>query len=211
MDWLPRFYRDYRVHLICSLPCYTSENVAKQRGPGVFEKSIQALGLLNALGFGSDELLLDLVYNPVGPSLPSSQPELEATYRDQLWRNFGIRFNRLLTITNMPIERFARQLRQLGRYDEYMALLVNHFNPATVDNLMCRRLVSVSWDGQLYDCDFNQMLNLPLVKGVESPVTIWDIDSLDSLTGALISTGDHCYGCTAGAGSSCSGALQTNV
>ncbi len=212
MEWLAKFYRDNRVHLVCSLPCYTAENVEKQRGRGVFEKSIEALRLLNRIGYARDDLVLDLVYNPVGPVLPPPQPQLEAEYREQLGKNFGISFNHLLTITNMPISRFAQQLHQWGRYTDYMGLLVNHFNPATVAGLMCRTLVSVGWDGRLYDCDFNQMLEIPLGAGgqdkpEDKPLTIWEVDDVGRLAEAPIATGAHCFGCTAGAGSSCSGAL----
>ena len=163
MEWLVEFYRRTGVELVCSLPCYTAENTDRQRGAGVFDKSIAALRNLNAAGFGRGELRLDLVYNPVGATLPPPQAELEAQYRDELARNFGIVFDRLLTITNMPIARFANQLSVAGNHSAYMSLLVNHFNPATVDSLMCRDLVSIGWDGRLYDCDFNQMLEIPLV------------------------------------------------
>jgi radical SAM/Cys-rich protein len=207
MEWLPDFYRDHQVHLICSLPCYSRENVEQQRGGGVFSKSIDALQRLNRLGYGR-ELKLDLVYNPIGPSLPPPQAQLEARYREELGRNFAIVFHRLLTITNMPINRFARQLRHWGKFSEYMGLLVNHFNPATVEALMCRGLVSVSWDGRLFDCDFNQMLEMPIVDdSTQAPLTIWQLDDLSALSGALIATASHCFGCTAGAGSSCGGAL----
>jgi radical SAM/Cys-rich protein len=207
MEWLPDFYQDCQVHLICSLPCYSRENVEQQRGAGVFSKSILALQRLNRLGYGG-QLKLDLVYNPVGPSLPPAQAELEARYREELGRNFGIVFHRLLTITNMPINRFARQLQHWGKFSEYMGLLVNHFNPATVEGLMCRGLVSISWDGQLFDCDFNQMLGMPLVSdSARVPISIWQIDDLGTLNGASIATGPHCFGCTAGSGSSCGGAL----
>jgi radical SAM/Cys-rich protein len=207
MEWLPEFYRDHKVHLICSLPCYSRENVEQQRGPGVFSKSIQALQSLNHLGYGR-ELELDLVYNPVGPSLPPRQDQLEARYREELGQNFAIVFNRLFTITNMPINRFARQLQHWGKFSEYMGLLVNHFNPATVKGLMCRRLVSVSWDGLLFDCDFNQMLELPIFDSdARAPLSIWHVEDLNSLNGARIVTASHCFGCTAGAGSSCGGAL----
>jgi len=212
MESLAEFYRANRVHLVCSLPCYTAENVEKQRGRGVFEKSIEALRLLNRIGYARGDLVLDLVYNPVGPALPPPQPQLEADYREELGKNFGISFNHLLTITNMPISRFAQQLHQWGRYTDYMGLLVNHFNPATVAGLMCRTLVSVGWDGRLYDCDFNQMLEIPLGAGgqdkpEDKPLTIWDVDDVGCLAEAPIATGAHCFGCTAGAGSSCSGAL----
>ena len=207
MEWLPDFYHDHRVHLICSLPCYSRENVEQQRGAGVFAKSIRALQELNRLGYGR-ELKLDLVYNPVGPSLPPPQAQLEARYKEELGRDFGIVFHRLFTITNMPINRFARQLHHWGQYSEYMGLLINHFNPSTVDALMCRGLVNVSWDGRLFDCDFNQMLEIPISEDSRrTPLTIWQVDDLSRLSGASISTGSHCFGCTAGAGSSCGGAL----
>jgi radical SAM/Cys-rich protein len=207
MEELPEFYRRHQVHLACSLPCYSRENVDHQRGGGVFTKSILALQWLNRLGYGS-ELELDLVYNPVGPSLPPAQEELQARYREYLGRDFGIVFNRLLTITNMPINRFARQLHHWGKFAEYMGLLVNHFNPTTVEALMCRSLVSVGWDGRLYDCDFNQMLEMPILEGPERlPLSVWQVDDLGALSGRVIATGSHCFGCTAGAGSSCGGVL----
>jgi radical SAM/Cys-rich protein len=199
------FYGREGVELVCSLPCYTAENTDRQRGSGVFDKSIVALRNLNAAGFGRGQLRLDLVYNPVGASLPPPQAELEAQYRDALARNFGIVFDRLLTITNMPIARFANQLNAGGNHSAYMSLLVNHFNPQTVDALMCRDLVSIGWDGRLYDCDFNQMLEIPL--GASSQSTIWDVEDVGELAGARIATGSHCFGCTAGAGSSCGGAI----
>ena len=205
MEWLVEFYRRSGVELICSLPCYTAENTDRQRGAGVFDKSIVALKQLNDAGFGRGELRLDLVYNPIGASLPPPQAELEAQYRDELARNFGIVFDRLLMITNMPIARFANQLSAAGNHSAYMSLLVNHFNPATIDGLMCRDLVSVGWNGRLYDCDFNQMLEIPLGGGAAS--TIWEIDDVGKLAGASVATGSHCFGCTAGAGSSCGGAI----
>ena len=209
MDWLPSFYREHRVKLVCSLPCYTEENVDKQRGSGVFARSIEALHLLNAIGYGLRDtgLTLDLVYNPVGAFLPPAQDELEARYRDELRDGFGLEFNRLLTITNMPIKRFADQLRRSGGEREYMALLVNHLNPATASTVMCRELMSVGYEGTLYDCDFNQMLSMAIPNQAGRAVTIFDIDDLRELSGARITTGSHCFGCTAGAGSSCSGAL----
>jgi radical SAM/Cys-rich protein len=205
MEWLVEFYRRAGVELVCSLPCYTAENTDRQRGAGVFDKSIAAMRQLNAAGFGRGELRLDLVYNPIGASLPPPQAELETQYRGELARNFGVVFDRLLTITNMPIARFANQLNSTGSYSAYMGLLVNHFNPATVDALMCRDLVSVGWDGRFYDCDFNQMLEIPL--GGRAASTIWDVDDVGTLAGARIATGSHCFGCTAGAGSSCGGAI----
>jgi radical SAM/Cys-rich protein len=207
MEWLPEFYRDAGVHLICSLPCYSAENVEKQRGPGVFDASIAALRILNRLGFGAGRFPLDLVYNPVGPFLPPAQDELERRYRDELGGAFGVSFDRLLTLANMPIRRFAHDLERLGRAAEYMGLLVNHFNPATVEALMCRTLVSVGYDGGLYDCDFNQMLAMPLGAAGGRALSIFDIEDFSALAGARIATGLHCFGCTAGAGSSCGGAL----
>ena len=205
MERLVEFYRRAGVELVCSLPCYTAENTDRQRGAGVFDKSIAALKNLNAAGFGRGELRMDLVYNPIGATLPPPQTELAGQYRDQLARNFGIVFDRLLTITNMPIARFAEQLNAAGNHSAYMSLLVNHFNPATVDALMCRDLVSVGWNGRLYDCDFNQMLEIPLGGGAIS--TVWDVADVGELAGARIATGSHCFGCTAGAGSSCGGAI----
>jgi radical SAM/Cys-rich protein len=207
MEWLPSFYKDQRVRLVCSLPCYTEDNVDRQRGKGVFDGSIRALHELNAIGFGrpGSMLRLDLVYNPLGAFLPAPQAELAAQYHEHLGRHFGIEFHELFTITNMPIARFADQLRRLGAHDRYMGVLVNHFNPATVPGLMCRSLVSVGWDGRLFDCDFNQMLDLPL--GARGPRTIWDLGDVRSLAKERIATGPHCFGCTAGAGSGCRGAL----
>ena len=161
---------------------------------------------LNDLGYG-DNLPLDLVYNPVGPSLPPPQPELERQYRERLGADFGVKFNRLLTITNMPISRFAEQLDRWGKFGEYMSLLAAHFNPATVEDLMCRSIVSVGYDGRLYDCDFNQMLAIPIGAGGGVALSIWNVADADQLRGAQIATGPHCFGCTAGAGSSCGGAL----
>ncbi|MEZ4278789.1 MAG: arsenosugar biosynthesis radical SAM protein ArsS [Myxococcota bacterium] len=195
-----------QVDIVASLPCYGEENVDRQRGRGVFEGSIRELKRLNALGYGRDPALrLDLVYNPVGAFLPPAQATLEAEYRERLEADFGIVFDRLLTITNMPIQRFAHQLRRDGAYDDYMTLLVSHFDAANLPGVMCRSLVSVAWDGTLHDCDFNQALGLPL-PGARR--TIFDVDDLDTLVGAPIATGAHCFGCTAGAGSSCGGALR---
>jgi len=208
MEDLPEFLAEHRVEVVASLPCYGPENVDRQRGHGAFDKSIAALRRLNALGYGTEQRL-DLVYNPVGAFLPPPQAELETRYREELRGRFGLEFHRLLTLTNMPINRFAAALAREGRHAAYMSLLVNHFNPATVAALMCRSLVSVGFDGRLYDCDFNQMLELPLGAGRGGgPRTVWDLSSLDRLAGSPIATGRHCFGCTAGAGSSCGGALQ---
>jgi radical SAM/Cys-rich protein len=204
---LAEFLAGRGVQVVASLPCYSRERVDEQRGKGVFGRSIEALRRLNELGYGRPGmgLTLDLVYNPVGAYLPPAQEALERDYKERLLEDFGVVFNSLFTITNMPIKRFADQLEREGRSEEYMALLVSHFNPGTVEGLMCRTMLSVSWDGRLYDCDFNQMLEIDL--GASVP-TVWDLDSLDDLTGAAIATGRHCFGCTAGAGSSCGGALD---
>ena len=206
---LAAFLAAEQVHVIASLPCYLAENVDAQRGRGVFDRSMEALSRLNALGYGQQgsPLELDLVYNPLGPSLPPPQEGLEARYKVELRRRFGIEFNRLLTITNMPIRRFAEGLARSGQSEAYMSLLVNHFNPDTVPSLMCRSLLSVGYDGQLYDCDFNQMLEIPIGAAAAGIRTIWDLEDLSGLEGRRIATAAHCFGCTAGAGSSCSGAL----
>jgi radical SAM/Cys-rich protein len=205
-EGLPEFLAEQGVTVIASLPCYTKQNVEQQRGRDVFDRSIEALRRLNALGYGHPDrrLRLDLVYNPLGPTLPPPQVELEAEYRHELRELFGIEFHQLLTITNMPIKRFADRLVRRGEYDAYLSLLVNHFNPKAVPELMCRSLVSVSHDGQLFDCDFNQALDLPLGA---APRSLFDLESLSQLEGEPIATGVHCFGCTAGAGSSCGGAL----
>ncbi len=210
LDDLPAFLAAHQVHIVASLPCYRGENVDRQRGKGAFGKSVKALRLLNGLGYGQEGsgLELDLVYNPLGPHLPPPQAALEADYRRELSERFGVVFNRLLTLTNMPIARFAHQLHRAGEHVAYMSLLVNHFNPSTLPALMCRSLVSVSWDGCLYDCDFNQMLDLPLAGAARAPRTVWGLDAFDELEGLPVSVADHCYGCTAGAGSSCGGALE---
>jgi len=200
------FLADHRVKMVASLPCYTSETVDRQRGRGVFDRSLTALRRLNQLGYAraGTGLELDLVYNPPGASLPPPQAELEARFREELRQLFGIEFDALITITNMPVKRFAHQLAREGRDTEYQCLLVNAFNPDTVPGLMCRHMVSVDHDGRLFDCDFNQMLDLPLGAG---PKSIWDLADLGELEAAAIQTDSHCFGCTAGAGSSCGGAL----
>jgi radical SAM/Cys-rich protein len=201
---LPEYLAKHEVEVVASLPCYTAENVAKQRGNGVFEKSISALRKLNNLGYGT-RLPLHLVYNPVGPKLPGPQAELEADYKAELQQHFGIVFNQLFTITNQPIARFAEDLRKQNRWDEYLALLADSFNPATVDGLMCRTTLSIGWQGEIYDCDFNQMLDLQLRNG--KPLFLWDVTPA-SVENSPIQTGQHCIACTAGSGSSCTGALQ---
>jgi len=204
---LPNYLAGQEVEVIASLPCYTAENVAKQRGAGVFEKSILALRKLNEVGYGT-RLPLNLVYNPVGPKLPGPQAELEADYKAALGREFGITFNRLYTITNQPIARFAEDLRRQGRTGEYMSLLANSFNPATVEGLMCRTTLSVGWMGEVYDCDFNQMLGMQMRNG--KPLYLWDLTP-ELLAGWAVRTGEHCLACTAGCGSSCGGALDSSV
>jgi radical SAM/Cys-rich protein len=201
---LPQYLASQEVEVIASLPCYTAENVAKQRGNGVFEKSISALRKLNDVGYGT-RLPLHLVYNPVGPKLPGPQSELEADYKEELFRNYGIRFNQLYTLTNQPIARFSEDLRQHGQWEQYMALLVSRFNPSTVEGLMCRSTLSVGWMGEVYDCDFNQMLRMQLQNG--KPLYLWDVTP-DFLKNKSILTGQHCFACTAGCGSSCTGALS---
>jgi radical SAM/Cys-rich protein len=202
---LPRFFADHGVEVVCSLPHYTEEATDRQRGRGVFARSVEGLQALNAVGYGrEDALVLNLVSNPVGAFLPPAQGDLERDTREWLLAHHGIVFHSLFTITNMPISRFAAWLRRAGNYEAYMARLQAAFNPSTLPGLMCRSLVSVGYDGRLYDCDFNQMLELGLEAG--QPATIFDFD-LRRLSGRPVRTGEHCFGCTAGAGSSCGGAL----
>ena len=203
--YLPRFYADHGVHVVASLPHFRQKGTDTQRGEGVFDESIEALGRLNALGYGrpGTGLVLDLVTNPVGTFLPGSQASLEAEWRRQLMRLYGIEFNALYTITNMPIARFLDFLAEGGQLDEYLERLVTAFNPAAATCVMCRNTLSVGWDGTLYDCDFNQMLDLPVDP--RAPRTVFDFD-LAALARREIVLGPHCFGCTAGAGSSCGGA-----
>lgn len=201
--YLPQFLADNQVEIVASLPCYLEENCDAQRGDGVFRKSIEALQLLNGLGYGipNSALRLCLVYNPVGPSLPPEQSKLEAAYRDQLADRYGIQFSQLYTITNMPISRYLDDLLRTGKYEAYMEKLVGAFNVATTDSLMCRNTLSVDWEGYLFDCDFNQMLDLPVRTGK----THLRDGNWEQLCSRSIATGNHCFGCTAGAGSSCQG------
>lgn len=197
------FLATNKVEIVASLPCYSAKNLEEQRGNGVFEKSIRALKLLNSLGYGTDDLLtLNLVYNPNGACLPGAQQELEALYRFELQKHFGIVFNHLYTITNMPIARFAAFLHRTGQQAEYQQLLMDAFNPASVAGLMCRNTLSVAWGGEVYDCDFNQMLEMGWGNGQR----LWDIDA-QQVPSRQVLTGNHCFGCTAGAGSSCGGAV----
>ncbi|HEV8553730.1 MAG TPA: arsenosugar biosynthesis radical SAM (seleno)protein ArsS [Casimicrobiaceae bacterium] len=205
---LAEFLGSERVEVTASLPCYSKENVDKQRGENVFESSILALRKLNALGYGCDDtgLVLNLVYNPLGPSLPPAQGPLEAAYKRELGAHYGIVFNQLFTLANMPIARFGSTLVSQGKFASYMQLLRAAHNPANLDAVMCRTLVSVDWRGYLYDCDFNQMLGIPLVAAGKPRRHLSDLLG-DGLGDAPISVADHCYGCTAGHGSSCGGAL----
>ena len=202
---LAEFLAKRKVEIVASMPCYSAENVDAQRGEGVFEGSIKALQLLNSLGYGYDpELPLHLVYNPVGPFLPPAQEELEADFKRELAAHFGIVFNKLYTITNLPIGRFASYLRRNKKLEEYMQLLISVFNPGTISGLMCRNTISVGWRGEVYDCDFNQQLNMQWENGKR--LFLWDVDP-DKIDDREIMTGEHCFGCTAGAGSSCGGAI----
>lgn len=206
-EWVADFLAGHRVEIVASLPCYSAENVEQQRGKGAWDRSIMGLRRLNRLGYGrpDGDLVLNLVYNPVGATLPPDQGALEADYRRVLGERFDIRFNRLFTLANMPIKRFGSMLISQGRFDSYLALLRSAHQEKNVNEVMCRDLVSVDWQGYLYDCDFNQMLGLPL--GGRSGMHLRDLLSED-LEGRDIAVAGHCYGCTAGQGSSCGGALS---
>ncbi|MEP7183194.1 MAG: arsenosugar biosynthesis radical SAM (seleno)protein ArsS [Betaproteobacteria bacterium] len=206
---LAAFLAAERVEVTASLPCYSKENVDRQRGEHVFESSILALRKLNALGYGraGTELVLNLVYNPQGPNLPPPQPALAADYRRELGAHFGIVFSELFTLANMPIARFGSTLVTQGKFAGYMATLRAAHNPPNLDGVMCRSLVSVDWRGHLYDCDFNQMLGIPLVVAGRPRLHLTDLLATD-VEGAPIAVADHCYGCTAGQGSSCGGSLS---
>jgi len=206
---LAGFLAHHRVEVVASLPCYLEDNVDAQRGKGVFDASIRALRRLNALGYGRDGtgLTLNLVYNPQGPTLPPPQAGLQADYQRELAARFGVVFNRLYALTNMPIQRFGSTLVSRGGFDDYMALLKQAHNPENLDTVMCRALISIDWQGYVHDCDFNQMLQLPLGgQRVHISRLVPNV-----LAGAAIATRDHCYGCTAGSGSSCGGALEAPV
>ena len=205
---LPEFFRQHQVEVVSSLPYFLEQQTDAQRGHGVFRKSIIALRRLNGVGYGIENpnLVLNLVYNPVGAFLPPPQKSIEADFKRELMNRYAISFNQLFTITNMPIKRFLDYLRRSGNEERYMRKLVEAFNPATVDGLMCRNLVSVDWTGRLYDCDFNQMLDFGVAP--ELPQTIADFEP-EKFARRRVITGPHCFGCTAGAGSSCGGALAT--
>ena len=203
---LPEFFRAHRVEVVSSLPYFLEGQTDAQRGRGVFEKSIEAMRRLNHVGYGEGEsgLILNLVYNPTGAYLPPAQSSIEVDFKRELGSRHGVRFNRRYTITNMPIKRFLDYLRRSGNEERYMRRLVEAFNPTTIENLMCRHLVSVDWRGRLYDCDFNQMIELGVERGL--PQTIAEFDPA-RFAGRRVSTAVHCFGCTAGAGSSCGGAV----
>lgn len=205
---LADFLAQHRVEIYASLPCHQQDNVDGQRGKGVYHKSVQAIRSLNKLGYACDDssLKLNLVYNPTGPYLPPSQQSLEADYKRELQKHFDIHFNQLFTITNMPIMRFGSQLISKGQFNEYMALLKGAYQTQNLDTVMCHSLLSINWQGYLYDCDFNQLLDMPSVIGSKPRTHIKEITA-NQLTGLPIMIADHCYGCTAGQGSSCGGAL----
>lgn len=207
---LANFLAEQGVEIVASLPCYLEENVDRQRGTGVFDVSIRALQRLNALGYGAPDtgLTLNLVYNPQGPTLPPPQALLEADYRRHLGDQYGIRFNQLLALANLPIQRFGSTLLSHNQFDDYLGLLKQSHSDANLENVMCRSLVSVDWQGYLYDCDFNQMLGLGLRGEGAARTHLRDLQSL-RLPGRKIVVADHCYGCTAGQGSSCGGALTS--
>lgn len=207
LDWVPRWYRDHKVVVIGSLPCYTEENVDKQRGIGVFQKSIKAIRLLNELGYGyEDGLELNLVYNPGADFLPGPQTQLEADYKRELGEKYGVVFNNLFTIINAPIGRFKQYLKSNGKLEQYLQLLVRNFNSEVAKNIMCRNLLSIDYRGTIYNCDFNQALNLPVTNNSGKPITIEQLDN--TLQGNVeIITDQHCFCCTADAGSSCTGSL----
>ena len=207
MEYLPEFFREYRVEIVSSLPYYQEYFTDRQRGDGVFQKSIKSLQALNRLGYGKQgtDLSLDLVYNPIGPFLPASQKSLEADYKRELKQKFDIEFSKLYAITNMPINRFAYQLKKLGSYEDYMEKLHGAFNIAAAESVMCRNMLSVSYDGRVFDCDFNQMLNMDF-KNNDRALTLFDTD-FESFSNRTIKVANHCYGCTAGEGSSCGGSL----
>ena len=207
---LPEFFRDNQIEVVSSLPYFLEYQTDNQRGRGVFSKSIEALKRFNEVGYGKkgSTLLLNLVYNPVGAFLPPIQSSIEADFKRELSNRYGITFNSLYTITNMPINRFLHYLRRSGNEERYMRKLLQAFNPNTVDGLMCRTLVSVDWTGKLYDCDFNQMLDLAIDSELSQTIEKFDPAKL---AGRRITTASHCFGCTAGAGSSCGGAVTTQT
>ncbi|MCP5268058.1 MAG: arsenosugar biosynthesis radical SAM protein ArsS [Zoogloeaceae bacterium] len=206
-EWLADFLAENEVEISASLPCYLEENVNQQRGDGVFQSSLAGLRKLNALGYGTPDSgrILNLVYNPLGPSLPPDQAKLEAAYKEQLATRYGVTFNQLFALANMPIQRFGSQLMSRGEFQPYMALLKGAHKNENLAGVMCRSLISVSWQGHVFDCDFNQMLGMAMGEATEAPHISELLDT--DLAGRAIHIADHCYGCTAGQGSSCGGAL----
>lgn len=204
-EWLPEFCRKHELTVVGSLPCYLEDNVDRQRGKGVYQKSIQVLQRLNSLGYGT-EIELNLVYNPAGSFVPASQSGLESAYKEEMLSRHGIVFNNLLTIANAPIGRFREQLEAKGTYTEYVRLLAGRFNPEAAGNIMCRSLISVDWQGKVYNCDFNQALGMPVAADDGTEITIYDL-GVGGMNGKKIIMSQHCYCCTAGEGSSCTGAL----
>ncbi len=204
---LSDFLASHQVEIVASLPCYLEDNVDAQRGSGVFQRSINGLQQLNALGYGQDDsaLKLNLVFNPTGPTLPPDQTSLESDYKRELKKRYNVEFNHLLAITNIPIKRYAKFLKKRGVLAEYMMMLESAFNPLAAHGVMCKAMLSIGWDGQLYDCDFNQMLGMPVAG--KPPQTVWDIKAFDEYIHQRVAVADHCYGCTAGAGSSCGGSV----
>ncbi len=206
-EWVGPYLERREIEVVASMPCYSAENVNAQRGDGVFDRSISALKELNVRGFGQGDPKrpLHLVYNPGGAWLPPDQAALEEDYKRELKTHFDITFDRLFALANLPVSRFASYLRRNGEFEEYMELLVSSFNSATVEGLMCRTTLSVDWQGFVYDCDFNQMLGMNL-RADDRPLVLWDVDPT-SVVGKPIQVGEHCFGCTAGCGSSCGGSL----
>lgn len=204
-EWVPEFLADHEAEVFASMPCYLEENVTRQRGKGSYDASVSGLLKLNSVGYGVDpSLKLNLVYNPNGPHLPPAQASLQEDYRRELHERYGLAFTELFTITNMPIKRWRHELDREGKLADYMQTLINAYNPGTIDGLMCRHQVNIDPKGRMYDCDFNQALSMP-VPGFETRF-IWEV-APEELSARIIATDDHCYGCTAGCGSSCGGAI----
>lgn len=208
-EWIPEYHASHGITIIASMPCYSPENVNQQRGDGVFDSSIKAFQKLNSLGYGRDSKLpLHFVYNPVGANLPPSQQELEIDYKREMKQHFDIDFDDLYCITNMPIARFASYLKRNNQLDQYHQILRESFNPSTIDDLMCRNTINTSWTGEVFDCDFNQMLKMGLKhETTHEPLMVWEIDP-KTYHNTPILTANHCFGCTAGSGSSCGGSLE---
>lgn len=207
---LAEFLAKHKVQVVASLPCYAEENVDEQRGNGVFERSIKGLQMLNSFGYGKEGtgLELFLVYNPNGAFLAPPEQKLEEAYKSELGLCYDITFNRLICLNNMPVNRYSDYLNRSNKLEDYMNLLLQNFNPQAVDGLMCRNLFSIGWDGRIFDCDFNQQLDLPIKLKGKKHLTVFDVDNLAALADVNITLGQHCYGCTAGSGSSCSGATS---